>query len=307
MREAWNPPGGNVTAEWMATRKGFIGRLAAAIRAGVENEPGRVPWSAVGRAMLQALDERHILIYVTQPDLAALLARQRWDGAIRSSDGDYLMLVDANFGYNKANASVVQSVDYTVDFATATEAQATLRVDYRHTRPSNKPCWQQVWFNAGITYQSMMDLCYFDYLRVYVPLGSRLLDSNRQYIPGSYLLSQQAVDSSSQELEPEAGKAVLAQFFVVESGTSWQTRLVYRLFSGIVQYVGADWQYSLTIQKQSGKLPVPTTVTVNLPPGAKLVSVASSESQARVQGGQARFEFSMTQDAYLAIHFRDSR
>ena len=62
MREAWNPPGGNVTAEWIATRKGFIGRLATALRARVENDPGSVSWPAVGRAMLQALDERQVMV-----------------------------------------------------------------------------------------------------------------------------------------------------------------------------------------------------------------------------------------------------
>jgi hypothetical protein len=305
MREAWNPPGGNVTAEWMATRKGFIGRLAAVLKARVENDPGSVSWSAVGRAMLQALDERQILVYVAQPDLAQVLARKGWDGAIRPTESDYVMVVDANLGYNKSNASIAQSVYYTVDFSTTTDARATLRVDYQHAGKSGEPCRQEQPFRSGITYQSMMGLCYYDYMRVYVPRGAQLLDASRQSIPASYFLSRQAVDSQAQVLEPEAGKSVFASFFVVEPGKNWQTYFDYGLPAGVVRRVGSDWQYSLWLQKQSGKPAIPTVVTLNLPPGAKVLS--SSQRPTSTQAGRLQFEFPMTHDTYIEVRFRDSR
>jgi len=305
MREAWNPPGGNVTAEWMATRKGFIGRLAAMLKARVENDPGSVPWTAVGRAMLQALDERQILVYVAQPDLAQVLARQGWDGAIRPTESDYVMVVDANLGYNKSNASIAQSVYYTVDLSSTTGARATLRVDYQHAGKSDEPCQQEQPYGSGITYQSMMGLCYYDYLRVYAPRGVQLLDASRQSIPASYFLSRRAVDSQAQVLEPEVGKSVFASFFVVEPGQNWQTYFEYGLPAGVVRRIGGDWQYSLWLQKQSGKPAIPTVVTVNLPPGAKVL--ASSLRSTSMPAGRLQFEFPMTQDTYIEVRFHDSR
>jgi hypothetical protein len=301
MREAWNPPGGNATAEWIATRKGFIGRLAAALRARVENDPGSVSWPAVGRAMLQALDERQILVYVAQPDLAQVLARQGWDGAIRPTESDYLLVSDANLGYNKANASIGQSVRYTVDLANTADVQATLRVDYQHASQPGEPCRQEQPYGPGITYQSMMGACYYDYLRVYVPRGAQLHDASHQSIPASYFLSGLAVDSQAQVLEPEVGKSVFASFFVVEPGKNWQTFFDYGLPAGVVRRVGSDWQYSLWLQKQSGKPVIPTVVTLNLPSGAKVIY--SSPRPTSMLASQLQFEFPMTQDTYIEVRF----
>ena len=305
MREAWNPPGGNVTAEWIATRKGFIGRLATALRARVENDPGSVSWPAVGRAMLQALDERQVMVYVAQPDLAEVLARQGWEGAIRPTESDYVMVVDASLGYNKSNASIAQSVRYTVDLSTTTNARATLRVDYQHAGKPGEPCRQEQPYSLGITYQSMMGACYYDYVRVYVPRGAQLLDASRQSIPASYFLSRQAVDSQAQVLEPEVGKSVFASFFVVEPGKNWQTYFDYGLPATVVRRVGGDWQYSLWLQKQSGKPAIPTVVTLNLPAGAKVIS--SSPRPTSTPAGQLQFEFPMAQDTHITVRFRDSR
>jgi hypothetical protein len=158
----------------------------------------------------------------------------------------------------------------------------------------------------------MMGLCYYDYLRIYTPLGAQLFDSSRQNIPASYFLSRQAVDSQAQTLEPEAGKSVFAQFFVVEPGKNWQAYLAYQLPSDAVQRAQpgphGGSQYSLRIQKQSGKSAIPTVVTVNLPPGTKVVSTTPSLSQASALAkDKLQFEFLLTKDTYIEVRFRDSR
>jgi hypothetical protein len=151
----------------------------------------------------------------------------------------------------------------------------------------------------------MMKLCYYDYLRVYIPRGAQLLDASRQSIPASYFLSRLAVDSQAQVLEPEVGKSVFASFFVVEPSQNWQTYFDYGLPAGVVRRIGDDWQYSLWLQKQSGKLAIPTAVTINLPAGAKVIS--SSPRPTSTPAGQLQFEFSMTQDTYIEVRFHDSR
>jgi len=303
MREAWNPPGGKATTEWVVNRKGFVGQLAAAIRSQVENNPGSIAWLAVGRALLQALDERHVLIYATQPDLAAALARQGWDGAIHAVEGDYLMAVDANLGYNKSNAVVASSVNYTVDLGDG-NARAALEVNYHHAGVSNEPCRQEVPYGQGITYQSLMNLCYYDYLRIYAPSGAKLLKASQQAIPGGYFLSRQPLDSQAQSLEPEAGKSVFALFFVVKPGQDWQASFSYELPSNIVRQANGDREYTLWIQKQPGKSAIPTFVTVNLPPGATLNAV--TPAALAVSEGQVQIKLAMATDTLVRVRFRES-
>jgi hypothetical protein len=93
--------------------------------------------------------------------------------------------------------------------------------------------------------------------------------------------------------------------FVVETGGSWQTRLNYQLPSSITQQIYNERRYSLLIQKQPGKGTIPTVVTVNLPPGAKVTSTASSNGQASVREGRVQFEFSMNKDTYVEVRYRD--
>jgi len=294
-----------VTTDWVMTRKGFISQLATAVRSRIENDPGSVSWVAVGRAVLQALDGRHILIYVTQPDLAASMARQGWDGAIRAATSDYLMVVDASVGYGKPNAIVTQTVHYGVILASGGGGQATLDIDYFHSGKPGTPCQQELPYGPQITYQSMVDRCFYDYLRVYAPYGAQLLSSTRQDIPANYFLSRKAVSSRAEELEPEADKSVFAFLFVVETGKGWRTSLTYKLPAHVIRRTNHERQYSLWIQKQPGKTAIPTLVTVNLPPSARLVSTVPSATQTSVEKNQVHFEFKMIQDTYLEVRYRE--
>ncbi len=302
MREAWNPPGGNVTTEWVMTRKGFMGQLATAVRARMESDPGSIPWAVVGRTVLQALDERHILIFMQQPDLAAILSQQGWDGALRPAMQDYLMVVDANVGYGKANAVVERQVNYAVTLAATGGGRAELSLDYRHAGTPGIPCQQEMPYGPQITYQSMVNRCFYNYARVLVPQGARLLGSTRQSLPASYFLSRRAVDSEAESVAPEAGKSVWAMLFVVETGTSWQARLIYELPASITQAASGEKRYSLWIQKQPGQGALPTVVTVNLPTGAQ---VNSTIPAGNIRGNQVGFSLNMTRDTFLEVRYRE--
>ncbi|MEI7556934.1 hypothetical protein [Candidatus Chlorohelix sp.] len=84
----------------------------------------------------------------------------------------------------------------------------------------------------GTSYESMMAGCYWDYLRVYVPEGSQLLDS-----------SDFISDGSTVETLSEAGKTATIMFS-------------YRLPLG----VEVDNQYRLLVQKQPGTDAIPLKV-----------------------------------------------
>jgi hypothetical protein len=121
MRRAWAPEDGDLNREWWKQRKSFMGPLAETAWERVQG--GRVDWVTLARTLLRLLEEKHLLIYLRNPDAAALLSGQGWDGALRpgpalstaEGPGDFLMVVDANVGYNKASARVQETISYQVD------------------------------------------------------------------------------------------------------------------------------------------------------------------------------------------------
>ncbi|MBN1978303.1 MAG: DUF4012 domain-containing protein [Anaerolineae bacterium] len=272
MREAWNPGEAGVTAEWTFSRKDFIGQMAAAILGRIESDPGSVDWVQTAKGAYQALQGHHLLIVVDDADASTALARAGWDGAIRGSDGDYLMAVDANLGFGKVNALIDGKMDYRVALRADGTASAELSLTYTHRGQwENVRCVHMEPYAAGTTYAALMHRCYYDYLRIYVPAGSVLRAATPHPTPGEYLLRGESTDGQAATLGDEAGKTVFAQFFVVEYGQALTTRFEYDL-PQVVQTGDGQHSYTLLIQKQGGTDATPVSVTVALPPNVTLLT-----------------------------------
>ena len=278
VRQAWNPSGEGVNPEWARTRKDFMGELAQQILERVRQQPETVNLSGLVRALWQILQERHLLIYLEDPAAASWLRTQGWDGALRLTEGDYLMVVDANMGFNKVNPHIERALEYQVALHADGSARALLAVNYQHTgREDGSPCEHRATYSQGekVTYESLMEGCYWNYLRVYVPEGSRLWTASRHPVPAEYLL--QGVDSAGEAkvLPDEQDKAVFSQFFVVERGQVLETRFYYDLPQVALSSEGR-WRYTLLIQKQPGTNSTPVSFTIVLPPGAQLLTASPS-------------------------------
>jgi hypothetical protein len=271
VRQAWNPSDEGVSSEWARTRKEFLGQLAQTVLGRVRQQPKTVDWVGLGRALWQALQERHLLIYLQDPAAASLLHRQGWDGALRATEGDYLMAVDANLGFNKVNPYVERRLEYQVVLDAGGSALGTLTIHYQHNRPGDGTlCNQRATYAKGerVTYESLMEGCYWNYLRVYVPEGSHLRFASPHPTPAAYLLRGEAAAGEAEVL-PDEGKAVFGQFFVVERGRALATRLEYDL-PQVARLSEGQWHYTLLIQKQPGTGRTPASLTIILPPGTQL-------------------------------------
>ncbi|MBC7222999.1 MAG: DUF4012 domain-containing protein, partial [Anaerolineae bacterium] len=147
---------------WWQHRKDVMGDVLGAAISRLHS--GEVDWPALLRATLGALEEKHLLLYVNHPQAQAAVARLGWDGALRPpAQGDYLMVVDTNVGFNKVNAVVQQAITYTVRLDEAGGAEAELTVRYFHgaTKPI-ATCEQKPRY--GDSYDEMQQRCYWDYL-----------------------------------------------------------------------------------------------------------------------------------------------
>jgi len=299
MRAAWNPGDAGVTAEWMFSRKEFMGQLAAAILDRVENDPHGVDWVQVAKALYRALEGRHLLVFVDNVDVVSALARVGWDGALRESEGDYLMIVDANLGFDKVNPLISEKVDHRVVLRADGTASAELALTYTHQGQKDDVHCEHILAYAGdLTYEALVHRCYYDYLRVYAPTGSVLRAATPHPTPGEYLLRGERDDGQAVTLSDEEGKTVFAQFFVVEYGQALTTCFEYDL-PRVARLNEGQWHYALVIQKQPGTDSTPVSLAVVLPPGARLLTATPTPQT--VDGGTLTFELELDTDVVVDV------
>jgi hypothetical protein len=298
MRSAWAPEGEEMDADWWINRKEFIGDIAAAALRRLQE--GQVYWIGLGRALLYLLEEKHLLVYAGHPGAAAILATPGWDGALRPAGGDFLMITDTNMGYNRASARIRQAVDYRVDLG-ATAPEATLTLVYTHTGTVDTPCVPEVRYDP--VYTQMMERCYWDYLRVYVPRGSRLLDATRIPVPGEMLLSGEA-ESGEVALYPadEGPWDVFAVMGVMPPSSQQTRQFIYALPQEVESWDGDEGEFTLRVQKQPGSAGSPLTVRVRLPEGTSLLDATPEPTT--TADGWLIFRTTLAQDRSFSVRFR---
>jgi hypothetical protein len=261
---------------WVLHRKDFMGQIAHTamnqLLAGKNLRIGRLV-----RALKQALDEKHILLYLTDPQAARLVRQRNWDGALvlPSLPSDALLVADSNVGFNKMDARVVRSISYQVDLSAedGPRARVTLTYQNRGTRPVGD-CVQG--WHSGDTYADMMERCYWDYVRVYVPAGSHLLVGPDLPLPSGSLLARNSDGLPSRPISPalaQVGWAVWAAFFDLPTMEERTLMFDYQLPSEVLDLApDGSVRYHLRVRKQPGTDAVPLRVEITLPPGAELVA-----------------------------------
>lgn len=237
---------GEGAIEWWLRRKDFIGQVAAAMQQrlpGIGENPAD-PAVLLG-AVWAAFQDRSLQLWVKEPAAQATLAGLGWDGSLRPpAQGDFLAVVDSNLGYNKANAAVERRVDYQVDWS-GEAGEVTLTLTYTHGATAGVAHCDGV-PRYGDSYADLIDRCYFDYIRVYAPPGSRLRDI-RGVRPDSGV-----------SMAAEGGLQQFAGYMILPPNQSKTVTFVYTLPPEITA-----GSYRLRIQRQSGAPPLPVTVTMH--------------------------------------------
>ena len=202
------------------------------------NQPER-GWPALSQAIMRALDERHMQIAVDDPAAAALFSRRGWDGAVRPGSADFLMVVDSNMGYNKVTPNIQEQVSYAIDLADPAAPSAELSIQHTHRLKAPIVCDQNQGADEIMSirrYEEMMTGCYWDYLRVLVPGGSRLIAAVAQPVPGQWLLTGSDYDGAATLSEGEAGARTLNVFLVVPPGEARRTLFRYRVPAAVLTH-----------------------------------------------------------------------
>jgi hypothetical protein len=307
----WTEPIAGVGQEqgekWRLHRKDFMGQIAgAAVDQLMTGQD--VPLVTLGRAAKKALDEKHILVYSTDSHAADLLRDRNWDGALEDSlsPSDRLLIVDSNVGFNKVDPNVDRSVGYRVDLTGGGVPTARLTLGYQHL--SSRPvgaCVQEARY--GDTYAAMMERCYWNYVRVYVPGGSHLLAEPDLPLPAGSLLAKSGDAFLAPPIRPvltDDRWAVWTAFFDLPTLGNVTLAFDYELPASVLdQGVDGLTRYHLSVQKQPGTEAVPLKVEIALPPGAELLDAAPAGLLSR-QGAELVASTDLRIDREFEIVFR---
>ena len=167
-------------------------------------------------------NNKHIMVYMHDQQAQQALAGLNWTGQIKQTDGDYLHINDSNFAGGKSNLYVKEDVTLDVD---TSSKRHKLTINYNNPQPYN------IWLNAINR----------DYVRIYVPKGSKLISAKG---------SEQEVTTIDEEL----GKTVFEAFIQVRPTNSHALSF---------EYETPNSSNTLLIQKQSGTKDYPYVIKVN--------------------------------------------
>jgi hypothetical protein len=230
---------------WRPLRKDFMPQIAAAVlgrlQAGEYN-----PLALLG-AVAAALEERALQVWVRNPATADALAAVHWDGALQPEPGaDFLAVVDTNVGYNKVDAAMQRELAYRVQWpeGDGAPALAMATITYTHPVEADDPDCTPT-SRYGDSYADLVARCYFDYLRLYVPAGSELVDV--QGIAPETVTSAPGVQGTTQ----------FAGYLTLRPGAQQRVTFTYRLPPTL-----QPAEYRLILQRQAGTPPLPLTLAV---------------------------------------------
>ncbi len=287
-------------------RKNFLQELAWDIGAALAEQLSPVEQARLGLAVQDMLDRRDIMIYSAIPVWRDWLASQGWDGALISSTGDYLMVVDSNLGYNKMTLYSEQDIRYEVDLRESPQSRLTLQ--YRNTVDSDLTCTQYTRGQRQIeaegrepSYYDRAVNCYWNYVRVLVPQNSRIQDyqvwaAPSEWFPISRAASPAQIDAL--QIGPYSGFGTMLVVPVQDSRELW---FEYNLPPDIVQKSESSQHYHLIIQKQPGAPPARLQIEIQLPDNAAILSAAPANFV--VYGSRLMLEQTFDRDLTIDIHY----
>jgi hypothetical protein len=272
---------------WLARRKDFSGALMQAARDRLgQLQP--LDWLDLAVAAREAAAGKHLMAWSVDDAAQQGLTRMGLAGPLLQARGDYLMVVDTNMGWNKADRAIARSIAYEVRLGDEPEARAC--VTYRHTAETPlERCEHRAQYLDS--YQALTQQCYWNYARLLAPSGSQLL----------------ALEGGERAVETEQVSGVISWGTLLVTPAAAERTLcaTYSLPATVVQAQGERQVYRLTVQKQAGTAGVPIRVTVRLPHGAHEIASEIAEASWRLDAAnEATLEDTLQTDRSYALSWR---
>lgn len=258
-------------------------------------------------AVSEGLSQKHILLYSENESLQKIISVQGWSGEILKTANDYLSVVNSNINGYKTDGVIEEKISHEAEIQEDGSAVDTVTVTRQH--------------NGGGTDYEWQNKVNADYMRVYVPLDSRLLEvsgQTREFTdpPLDYdaLGFKRDADIEKEEKNmsvnqetgtrtyEDSGKTVFANWVYVSPGETAEIKYKYLLPFKIFPGENSSASYSLLVQKQSGSA------------GSKLISVIKKPDDCKIiwnypenisdGAGGIKIETDLKTDKFIGVVFR---
>lgn len=224
--------------------------------------------------LLESLERKEMLFSFARSEEQAFMNYHRWGGAIRHEEGDYVAVVNSNINGFKTDRMIEQKVGHVSQIFEDGRIINTITIIRKH-RGGGEP---YEWYNKVNA----------DFLRVYVPKGSILLEASGhtreimqprtdythalfQRHPLVTAITEGTVihEKTGTRIFEENGKTVFGNWVYVSPGEEVKVTYTYQLPFTIKKEEGIA-SLSLTIQKQPG-ITYPFGRSVKTPAGWQLI------------------------------------
>ncbi len=206
-----------------------------------------------------SLNEKHILIYAKNWEIQKVLSTQGWSGEVLDSQKDYISVINTNINGFKTDGVIDEKIKHVANIQEDGSIVDTVTIT-RHHNGGNTPYdwWNKV--NA-------------DYMRVYVPKGSKLISASGQtrefnsppldYDALGYKRDPQIKmeedsmfidEDSGTKIYEDSNKTVFANWVYVSPQETVEVKYIYLLPFKVNTDLKTKLTdtYSLLAQKQSG-------------------------------------------------------
>ena len=219
----WDPITGRViqAPANYGNRKGFLGPVMYSLLANVMAQP-KSKFPSMMETIISLIDGKHIQFYFEDSKAQQAVESFNMAGRVTSTDQDFLLVVDTNFSGAKTNIWVKNKVDQDVSINADGSVTKTITMTYTNPQPGS------VQIETGRKLNGL----FRDWVRVYVPKGSQLLEA-KGYETG-------------QATGEDLGKTTFEGFFTLAPLNVKTISLKYKLPFKIKS------PYRILVQKQAG-------------------------------------------------------
>jgi len=234
------------------------------------------------KAMLNQLTNNEIRLALNNQDSAKIVAGLGWDGAIYRGKcaqercfADYLYLVEANLGVNKANYFLYRSVEQTVEVSVQSIAR-NVKINYENTAKNSN------WPGGD----------YVNYLRVYIPNTANIVEVSVMDPAGV----KTVFNGDQLKVSDVSGKKEIGLLVTVPVKSKRVVEIKYNNQIDLTK--GNKFSYLNYIQKQSGYGDTGLVTLISIPEDWQVEQV---EPMTTIVNGKLLFNQKLTKDIKMGV------
>lgn len=215
-------------------RKKILDLISDAVIKKISNSSAEI-WPQLVDFVFKHLQQKNLMIFSSAEKEQNFVSDLGYAGEVRNSPDDYLYINDSNFGGLKTNLYMQEEVGQNLQKLENGTWRKTVKIKY---------------YNP-VLYDGWLSGYYKDFVRIYVPSGSKLVSVDGALHIWTYK-DQWATSIQNPAGWKENGKAVFGAYFTVAPQKEHILTFVYDLPSSFAKAMEDSQDYRLLLQKQSG-------------------------------------------------------